>query len=572
MANHFSLSVDSFKGLDERSGCSTGIASLPKLVNMRVTESGGLEKRCGYAKLSTLEKDRPVTALWKGDLNGVTRILAACESTVYLSDDGGNSFKKLADTRDCIKSFIYFGGGVYCLGGGLYRCTEEGAYEVEGYVPTVVTSCGFDGAGTSLEAPNMLTAKRRAFYNGNGTSDTLHLPESNIATIDAVYLYGSLVDAGGYRFSAEDSVIEFKEVPDKGLNNVEVHYSIKDNDAARAIISACKHGVVFENRLFLYGNPEYPDRIYRSELADGIPSCEYYSEVAYHALEKTVTSIIPCYNRLLIFSEDSACFTFSELKTDSLGTTYTSFPVYELHSSKGNIAMGLGCSVENMPVTICRDGLNRWVSTAIADERSAVLFSQRAFRFMAGIDKSYEKAIMFNRKAFSELWLCTENGTLIYNYALDCFYNYSLNGIRAAYEWGDELLLGMEDGAVCRFASQYVADGNNIITAEFETPFCTFGAPFSVKSLYAVSAAFEGDDELYANLLLYRGNANYGGIQSITLTLPSIKHDGYRKAHSRVSMKRFYSTKLCFSTECDRITLTGLYLFGKQHDGAIRIN
>lgn len=571
MAKHFTLNVESFKGLDERAGSSTGIASLPKLLNMRVTESGGLEKRCGYKVLSTLEKGHAVTAIWKGQINGNVCILAACENAVFISKDGGTQFEKLTETRETVRRFIYFGGAVYCLGGGLYRCTDESAYEVEGYIPTVVTSCSFKGAGTSLEAPNMLTEKRRAFYNGDGTSDILYLPESDIATIDAVYLYGKVLSADKYRFIQGESVVEFTTAPAKGINNIEIHYSVKDNEEAREIISACRYGVVFENRLFLYGNPKYPDRIYRSELADGMPCCEYFSELAYHALEKTVTSIIPCYNRLLIYSEDSACFSFAELQTDSLGNTYTSFPVYELHSSKGNIGMGIGCSVENTPVTVCRDGLNRWVSTAIADERSAVVFSQRALKFMIGIT-SYDNVLLFNRKAVSELWLCTENGTLVYNYALDCFYNYSLGRIRAAYEWGDELLFGTDDGRICIFSKQYTTDGDTPITAEFETPFCTFGAPFSVKSLYGLTMSFEGTDELYADVLLYRGNANYGGIQNINLSLPAIKYDGCRRVYKRMSLKRFYSAKLHFTTECERITLTGIYLFGKQHDGAIRLN
>lgn len=571
MAKHFNLKVEGFKGLDERAGSSTGVASLPKLLNMRVTESGGLEKRCGYTVLSVLDEDRAVTALWKGQINGKTCILAACENSAYISTDGGTQFEKLTEAHESVRGFIYFGGAVYCLGGGLYRCTDESAYEVEGYIPTVVTSCSFKGDGTRLEAPNMLTARRRAFYNGDGTSDILHLPEGDIATIDAVYLHGKPLSADEYRFVQSESVVEFTSAPAKGLNNVEIHYSIKDNEETRAIISACRYGVIFENRLFLYGNPKYPDRIYRSELADGMPCCEYFSELAYHALEKAVTSLIPCYNRLLIFSEDTACFTFAELQTDSLGNTYTSFPVYELHSSKGNIGMGIGCSVENTPVTICRDGLNRWVSTAIADERSAVVFSQRALKFTAGI-KSYDKVLLFNRKACSELWLCTENGTLVYSYALDCFYNYSLCNIRAAYEWGDELFFGTDAGEVCLFSKQYTADGSTPITAEFETPFCTFGAPFSVKSLYALSLSFEGKDELYADVLLYRGNANYDGMQNINLLLPAIENDGCRRVHRRISLKRFYSAKLRFTTECDRITLTGMYLFGKQHDGAIRLN
>ncbi len=572
MAKRFVLSTGGFTGLDERAGSSTTIKSLPKLVNMRVNESGALEKRCGFGLLCRIANDTPITAIWQGDINGQACILAACGNAIYISVDEGASFNKLADTKESVKSFIPFGGKVYCLGGGLYCCTNERAFEVEGYVPTVATSCSMGGKGTALEPPNMLNPKRRVLYNGDGINVTLSMPEKNIASVDSLYLNGKPLDPELYLVEGNSGIIEFDTPPEDGLNNIEIYYSIKNNDSAKEIISGFRYAVAFENRLFLYGNPEYPDRVYHSEMADGIPSCEYFSELGYHAFDKDITSLIPCYNRLLVFSEDSACFMFAELKTDSLGNTYTSFPVYELHSSKGNIALGLGCSVENTPITICRDGLNRWVSTAIADERSAKVFSERAFKFMAGIDKSYTNTLLFNRKASSELWLCTSNGTLIYNYALDCFYIYSLTNVRALYEVGSDLLLGTSDGEVCLFSKRYDNDAHGAIVAEFETPYCTFGAPYSVKSLYSVSVSLEGQDELYADLLLYRGNQNYTGMTIVNITLPTIPEKGFRKIQKRVNLKRFFSAKLKFTTESNNIAVTDLHLFGKQHDGAIRIN
>ncbi len=572
MAKRFVLSTTGFKGLDERAGSSTAVQSLPKLVNMRVNESGALEKRNGYSVLNTVVDGKPVTALWKGILDDENCIIAACDNSIYITVDNGYTFDKLATTADTVSGFIPFGGKLYCLGGGLYRCTGQSAYEVSGYVPTIAVSCSTGGSGTLLESPNMLTPKRRVLYNGDATNVTYRLPEAGIAAIESIKINKNEVAADTYTLVGNIGTVEFNTPPSEGLNNVEIIYSVENNDEVKRIISACRYAVSFESRLFLYGNPDYPDRVYHSEPADGIPSCEHFTELSYHAFEKPVTSLIPCYNRLLVFFEDSACFTFAELKTDSLGVSYTSFPVYELHSSKGNIAMGIGCAVENTPVTICRDGLNRWVSTAIADERSANVFSQRAFRFVADIPNFYQGTLLFNRKSKSELWLCTPKGTLIYNYALDCFYTYSLNNIHALFEVGDALLLGMEDGKVCLFSDEYRNDGDTPVVSEFETPFCTFGAPFSPKSLYGISLSFTGTDAVEASMRFIKGNANNGQTEACSFSLPEIEKDGCRKVQKRLNLKRFYSAKLCFSSECDKLTVTDLHIFGKHGDGALRLN
>lgn len=572
MAKGFALSTNSFKGLDERAGSSTTVQSLPRLVNMRVNESGALEKRCGYKVLYTIETGAPITAAWHGDVNSEECYFVACGNGIYISVDDGRTFDLLASTKDKISCFIPFGGKLYCLGGGLYRCTNQGAFEVEGYVPVLGVGLAVNGGGTMLEKPNMLSPKRRVKYSGDGLNVTYLLPEREVAAIESIHISGKLIDSEQYMLDGATGMLEFNTPPEEGLANVDVVYVKADTDDSKAIISGCKYAAVFENRLFLYGNPSYPDRVYRSELADGIPSCEYFTELGYHAFEKNVTALIPCYNRLLIFFEDAACFTFAELKTDSLNNTYTSFPVYELHSSKGNIITGVGCSVENTPVTVCRDGLNRWVSTAIADERSARVFSQRAFRFINDLDKSYEKVLLFNRKAGSELWLCTENGTLIYNYALDCFYLYDLCTVRALYEVGNDLLIGMDDGRVCLFTSECFTDGDAPVTAVFETPYCTFGAPFSVKTLHGVSISFTGKSTVEARVEILKGNENSRCGSMLSISLPALEGDGHRKVQKRLNVKRFYSARMCFSSSCDRLTVTDIHLFGKQHDGAIRLN
>lgn len=572
MAKSIILSSGGFTGLDQRAGSSTGIKSLPNVMNFRIDESGALEKRNGYGVIDTIVEGSPISAVWYGTVGKMDVTFAACNNGIYRKHEADQHFAKIGETTVSPKQFFRFNNDVYCLGGNLFRCYVGSLEEVEGYVPLIATACNVRGEGTVLEQPNMLSNRRRVRYNADGISISYNLPEKDFTSIVSVKVNGELVDKDEYIAIPEMGKFEFDSPPKEGLNNIEVCYEVPSNNAIKDLITGCRYAVVFESRLFVFGNPNYPDRIYHSELADGLPSCEYFTETGYHAFGEPVTSLIPCYNRLLIFFEDSACFTYSDLAIDSFNTTYTSFPVYELHSSKGCILPGVGCAFENTPVTLCRDGLNKWVSTAIADERSAVLFSHKAFRFINDALKKPDGIYIFNRKATSELWLCSHIGTLIYNYALDCFYIYDLCDICSMYEHENELWLGMRDGRVCLFAKDYVYDGETPIKAEFETPFCSFGAPYDIKNLNGMSVSLYGKHAVKALVSLKRGNVTEKQTDIVTIALPPIEEEGFRRVKTRLHLKRFFSCKIVFSTVSDNVTVKELHLFAKSRSGGMRIN
>ncbi len=571
MAKSIVLSSGAFSGLDQRAGSSAGIKSLPFIVNFSLDERGALKKRNGYRVVDTIGGGAPVTALWYGRLEGKDVSFAVSGGGIFARRSDEEKYRIIGMTGLTPKEFITFGDRVYCLSEDLYRCFEDRMETVTGYIPLVATACTPIGEGTAYEQPNLLNSKRRLRYNADGVSVTYKLPEKEFVRIVSVSVGGESLDEDGYSPDFTNGAVEFGVAPPEGINNVEVCYEVAKNTAFKRLITDCKYACVFENRLFVFGNPHYPDRIYRSELADGIPSCEYFTETGYHAFEKSVTALIPCYNRLLIFFEDCACFTYAELKTDSLGAAFTSFPVYELHSSKGCIISGIGCSFDNTPVTLCRDGLNKWVSTAIADERSARVFSERAFKFITEVLWSGHNLNLFNRKAKSELWFCTSLGTLIYNYLLDCFYIYDLSDVYSICEYGSELWLGMKDGRVCHFAESSVKDGNKTVTAKLETPYCSFNAPYELKSLNAANICFYGKEPARADVTLTRGNQSERQ-EAVTFSLGAMEEEGLRRVRKRLHLKRFFSCKLRLSTDSDRISITELQLFAKQLGGGIRIN
>lgn len=572
VAKQVVVSSGAFSGLDQRAGSSVGIKSLPHIVNFCVDESGALRKRNGYEVVDKIIEGTPVTALWRGKLDGKELSFSVAGGGIYALGEGDSRYRLIGQTGLMPESFITFGDGIYFLAEELFRCFEDDIETVKGYVPLIATACTPAGQGTAYEQPNLLSPGRRVKYNADGISITYSLPEKDFTKIISVSVDGEVLDPSKYTPFYESGAVDLAEPPKEGVNNVEICYEVKLNTKLKRLITDCKYATVFENRLFVFGNPDYPDRIYHSELADGIPSCEYFTETGYHAFEKEVTALIPCFNRLLIFFDDCACFTFAELKTDSTGESFTSFPVYELHGSKGCVIKGIGCSFDNTPVTLCKDGLNKWVSTAIADERSAVVFSERAFKFVTEVLWQHKKLKLYNRRSCSELWFCTNLGTLIYNYALDCFYFYDLCNVYSLHEHGKDLWLGLEDGSVCRFNEDSLTDGGRPITAALETPYCSFGIPYELKSLYGVNICFYGKNAVDAELSVVRGNLSEKQKNTAEVKLCEMEEEGFRRVKKRLHLKRFFSCRLQLSTQAEQVRITEIQLFAKQLGGGIRVN
>ena len=564
MANSFVLSKTAFEGLDQRAGCSDGIKGFPELTNFYINESGHLQKRGGY-KLFWQGSTTPVTKLWSEAEN----VFAAKEKEVYRLHD--QNFIALGETDANVTEIFSFNEKIYVIGGDLYEARGLYLNAVDGYIPLIVTACSPNGAGTVYEKANVLSTKRRVCYNGDGESTVYRLPEKTIEGIERITVNGTFI-ANGFNFANESFSVNFDSPPPEGINNVEICYRIPVNNSAREMVSKCRYGTVFENRLFLYGNPDYPNYVFHSDTAGGLPSAEYFSETSYHVFDAPVISLTACYNRLIVFCENSAYYTYAELKTNSLGAVYTSFPLFELNSAKGSLAKGNMPSYSNMPVTLCNDGLNRWVSTEIADERTAQLFSQRAFKYTEQIKQQSEKLIIFNRTAYSELWFVVPTGVLIYNYGLDCFYYYSINNIAALCEYGDNVLLGFYDGSIYLHSKDCPMDNGQVIKAAFSTPFCTFGGPYTLKNLNGISLTVTSKDALSGNINITRGNLSEKQEINARFLLSEIEANACRLIRSRLHLKRFYSCRLAFYTYSAHVCISELHLFGKKLKGAPRIN
>ena len=417
-----------FLGIDERKKLSDGLAFASNALNFRVNEAGGIEKRSGIAKVCTFFY--AIEGIWSGMLNS--------EETVIIAA-GGKLYSVLPNSKPFVPALIGdIGLGepmIFEFNGAIYIKTESDYFrydgntlsQVEGYIPCVAISCTSSGEGVSFEPINLLSEKRRQLFSCDGSAILYKLAESDIEEIVSVTVNGEKY-TGNYSIS-EGNAVSFQAPPQAGLNNMEITYKKPHASGMRERILKCKRIMLFggnsNGRAFLWGNEDLPNYRFHSELADGVPSVEYFPVSAYTVIGNSkITGIVQQYDKQLIFTKSEAYYSYSELITDALGNISASFPVYSLNASKGSIIEADGCIIDNRPVTLCDDGLNMWESTSVENERNAICFSAPIKETLKQILSARGRTHIFDFQSRREMYLISDDTAIVYNYGNGCFYKH----------------------------------------------------------------------------------------------------------------------------------------------------
>ena len=447
------ISISHFGGINEH---SDSLSEAVEMVNLSVTKDGNLRKRFGTRKILSLRGEK-ILASWEGTIRGSECILfvtsggfyqylSGAEAAIFLRPFFGN------------RAFLFeFDEKVYILSDVDLYSFDGGVVErVEGYSPVIAIGTDQDGVCELFEAVNMLTPRRRQRFSTDGVSMVLRLLEKDVERIISVKHFGEAIDPSNYVFDKTNSTITLNEPYPKGENTIEVEYEAKSNDRAKILTyeRASVFGGGNDTRVFLYGSSDKPSYRRHSEIGGGISRGDYFPENNFTSLSgKVITSIIRHYDRQLIFCLDSAFYSTDELRQDSLGNYFHSFPIYSLNSEKGHVGSNAAILINNEPISITYDGIYRWVSTSVRDERNAIKLSSKVdgkvLRFLKRRDEFPIR--LFDDDINEELWVVSGDEALIYNYGLGIWYFYEGLDFVSFSRCFDILLLGNEEGDVFVF-------------------------------------------------------------------------------------------------------------------------
>lgn len=495
------------ESLDGDTQLTMGEAS--KMDNWRITPQYHLRVRPGLKTVWQFEG--AVRGLWRGELDGATRILASADGAVWeLLADGET--KKIVDVTDDAVTFFPFSNKVYFINGKEYLSWDGGetAEPVEGYIPLVITAAVPSGGGTKLENINRLTAKRRARFSADGEALDFQLPETELQSIDKVELEATEVETSKYTTDPAKGKVTFLEAPKKGVNNVEIWYTAKED--YREQVTAMRFVETYngstDTRVFLYGDGTNKT-IYSGVTEQGRPSAEYFPdlyEIGVDSENTPITGMIKQFSYLMIFKPDGAFSTQYSATTLTDGTVTAGFYVSPINREIGNDAPGQVRSVYNFPRTMYAGNLYDWQLTSTGrDERRAKIVSDRVTQTMHSADP--KKVFTFDNEREQEyyVFLNDDAGTVLvhryqYDSGGDVWYRYTGIPAVSAIRDGQDVYFGLSDGRVCQFTYDARSDDGKNIPCVWESGNMDFGADYYRKYSTLLWVSIKPDSNARLNI------------------------------------------------------------------------
>lgn len=319
MADMVSRIYGGFRGVDFR-GEECNLARSPDSLNVwkdyKQTES--ICTRPGMKLVQDIVG--PVYGIWF--YHGV--MLVHADSILYKIDSEGTQIVHNDVNPDHGNGFIYEDVFYFMDRDRYFQYDGTTFEEVEGYVPTTSIGRAPEGGGEIYQEANMLTGRRINTFLGDNASCDFYLDAQDIDEDFApiVKINGEVVD--GYTVDYAKGMISFTKAPDApgtdGQDNVSVEFC-KTIPEYRDSICKCSLLQVFDNRVFVSGNPDFPNVVWHCSLNN--PA--YFSDLDYYREgmdEAQVKGMVAGNNALWVFREPSEANTNVFYHTPALDDEY----------------------------------------------------------------------------------------------------------------------------------------------------------------------------------------------------------------------------------------------------------
>ncbi len=361
------------------------------------------------------------------------------------------------------------------------------------FVPrtSISRKAGNIGGGETLQDVNILTPKRTNSFLADGEAKDFYLDAMEIddALVTAIVNDVEMIEDTDFKVDRLKGKVTFNEVPSKpnlsGEDNVFITFS-KTIVGYEDRIAKCTNALLFDNRLFFTGNPDYPNAVFHAELRNP----QYISDLNYYedgSKDGIITGMTVGNNILWVFKnldQNNANVFYHEPITDTEhGRIYP--------SKQGNVSVGCYTGSTNFQddiVYLSRYGLEG-ISTEKIDSRQVIAHRSSLVDVKMINEDNYSNATMVIWKGY----LCILVDGRIYladsrqKYAkLDSFeYEWFYWDIAKANpnvlkEYDDCLYIGAKDGSI--FVVEGTNDNQETIVSYWTTPMDNFGFENQLKT------------------------------------------------------------------------------------------
>ena len=265
------------------------------------------------------------------------------------------------------------------------------------YIPrtSISRKAGGKGGGELLEDVNVLQPKRINSFVGDGTSKEYYLDAQNIDNSTVIATVNGTTQTENKNFTVDraNGKVTFNTAPSKstlGDDNVFITFS-KTIDGYADRINKCTNVLLFDNRLFYTGNPDYPNAVFHSKLNNP----EYISDLDYYedgSSDSAITGMTVGNNVLWIFKN---------LDQNNANVFYHE-PTLDLENGKiyptkqGNVSVGCYVGSSNFQddiVYLSRYGLEG-ISTEKIDSKQVIAHRSTMVDVKMTNENNYKQAII----------------------------------------------------------------------------------------------------------------------------------------------------------------------------------
>lgn len=226
-----------------------------------------------------------IYGIWMLDA-GLVRYIVHAGSFLYkltsFDDEPQLLFSGMKESRSAAQ---VFDKKLYIMDGIQYLVYDPNATDcptvsqVTGTIP--MTSIGRTpaGGGTSYQHVNMLTPLRENSFRADGESVDYYVDSPTLTEDEVSVWVDGEEKTEGFAVDRTTGKITFDTAPKKpggGDDNVVIRFGVGVDDR----YSACDQILLYDNRLFFAGNPNYPNVFWHSEVNDPayIPDVNYYKD------------------------------------------------------------------------------------------------------------------------------------------------------------------------------------------------------------------------------------------------------------------------------------------------------
>ncbi len=537
-----------FRGADFR-GEEVNLMRSPDCLNVwrNYKHTSSIETRPGLRKIAEVT-DKTAESIYRL-LYYKDKLCVITNLGLYTLDNGTLTPVQDSSEHYPIQFAFEYGNNLYFSDSQEYYVYDGTDVEaVNKYIPIISNGRKPAGGGSIGEDVNLLCqGVRENSFVVDGTSLVYTLSDENISGVEWVkYADGSVIDQSTYTVDTAKGTVTFDTPPvaqgTEGQDSLFIRYTKEYNASGTRFynpILDCTIAQEFDNRVFVTGNPRYPNRIWHSSLNNPgyFSTYDYYDDGADATLIK---GLVPGNNALWVFREPSDTNTNVFYHTPALDEDYGKiYP--SSHSSVSLGCVGKAINFNDDIVFFSQKGMEG-ISGDITTEQFVAHRSTVVDRAMVA-NKEYRDMILaewegyllvimphFDKegaKVGSEVYLADSRA--IYtneNHVEYEWYYWELDKeIVCATVHEGTLYVGTEDGEICS-----LTDTQKPLHSYWVTPKDKFNTPHKTKTTNKRGCVVEatGDVSVYAKTedTEFESVGDYQGVEDYFV--PRIKQKKFK--------------------------------------------